>query len=55
MVWSRYIVVLIISSKGLELVSSLQHWTKNMLEMFVIQHTSIWPNLILVVLRIQKN
>ena len=25
-----------------------------MLEMFVIQHTSIWPNFILIVLRIRK-
>ena len=29
------------TKKGLELVSNLQHGTKNMLEMFVIQHTSI--------------
>ena len=28
-------------SKGLELVSSFQHWVKNMLEMFVKQHTNI--------------
>ena len=41
-------------SKGLELVRSLQHWVKNILEMFAIQHTSIWPNLILIVLGIQK-
>ena len=34
-----YIAVLIKSYKGLELVSSLQHWTKNMLETFIIQHT----------------
>ena len=51
---SSYINILIKSQKGLELVSSLHHWTKNMLEMFVIQHTSIWPNLIFMVLRIQK-
>ena len=38
---SRYIVVLIKSEKGLELVFSLKHWAKNMLEMFAIQHTSI--------------
>ena len=25
----------------MELVSSLQHWAKNMLEMFVIQQTSV--------------
>ena len=35
----------------LELVSSLEHWTKNMLEMFVIQHPRIWPNFILIVKR----
>ena len=35
---SRYIVILIKS--GLELVSGLQDWAKNMLEMFDIQHTS---------------
>ena len=40
---------------GLELVSSLQYRARNMLEMFVIQHTSIWPNFILIVLRIKKN
>ena len=38
----------------LELVSSLQHWVKNMFKMFVIQHTSIWSNFILMLLRIQK-
>ena len=37
---SRYIVAI--------LVSSLQHYIKNMLEIFVIQHTSIWPSLILI-------
>ena len=42
------------SQKGLELLSSLQHWTKNMLEMFFIKYTSIWPNVILIVLMIQK-
>ena len=40
--------------EGLELVSSLHHSAKNMLEMVVIQHTSIWPNFILIGLRIQK-
>ena len=40
---------------GLELVSSLQHRARNMLEMFVIQRTSIWPNFVLIVLRIKKN
>ena len=34
--------------KGLELVSSLQDWNKNMLEMFVIQNNSICPSFILV-------
>ena len=29
-------------------------WAKNMLEMFVIQRTSIWPNLILIGLGIQE-
>ena len=34
----------------LELVSSLQHWAKNMLEIFVIQHTGTWSRFILIVL-----
>ena len=51
---SRYILILMKSSKGLEIVFSLQHWAENMLEMFVIQKASIWPNFILIVLRIQK-
>ena len=38
------------STKKLAPVSSLQHCAKNMLQMFVIQHTSIWPNFILIVL-----
>ena len=50
----HYIVVLIKSEKGLELVSGLQHWTKNISEMFAIQHTSIWPNFILIALKIPK-
>ena len=50
----RYIVILIKSQKGLEVVSSLQHSAKNMIEMFVIQHTSIWPSFILTVLWMQK-
>ena len=50
-----YIVILIKQQKSLELVSSLQHWAKNMLEMFAIEHTSIWPNFNLIVLRIKKN
>ena len=51
---SRYIVILIKSLKGLELASSLQQWVKNMLEMFPIQHISIWPNFLLIAFRIQK-
>ena len=38
----------------MELVSSLQHSAKNMLEMFAIQHTSTWPNFILIGRGIQK-
>ena len=52
---SRYTVILLKLQKGLELVSSLQKWAKNMLEMFFIQYTSIWPNFILILPRIQKN
>ena len=37
-----------------ELVSIQQHWVKITLEMFVIQHTSILLNFILIVFRIQK-
>ena len=51
---SHYIVISLKLQKGLELVSSPQHWAKNMLEMFIIRYTSMWPNLILIVLRIQK-
>ena len=54
MATSRYIVTLIKLQKNLEQVLSLQHWVENMLEIFVIQHTSIKPNFILTVLRIQK-
>ena len=50
----RYIVILTELSKGLELVPSLQHWAKNMLEMFVIEHTGVWPNFILIVCSIEK-
>ena len=32
---SSYIAVLIKSQKGLEIVSSLQHWAKNMLEIYI--------------------
>ena len=51
---SGYITTLIKSWKGLELVPSLQHWAKNMLEISAIQHTSILSNFILIVIRIQK-
>ena len=40
--------------KGLELVSSLHHWAKYMLEMLFIQHTSIYLNFMLIARRIQK-
>ena len=50
---SHYTVILIRSWKGLEPISSLQHWAKSMSEMCIMQHTSIWPNFILIVLRIQ--
>ena len=52
---SCFIVILIKSWKSLELVSSLQYWAKNMLEMFVIKQTSSWSNFILIVLSVQKN
>ena len=51
---SRYIAILIKSYKGLELDSRLHHRAKNMLEMFAMQHTSIWPNFILIERRSQK-
>ena len=35
-------------------VSSFEHGAKNMLEMFLVQHTSTWPNFILIVPRIQN-
>ena len=54
MVRSLYIAILINPLKGLELVSSLQNSLKNMLEIIVIHHTSIWPTSIFIVLRIQK-
>ena len=40
--------------KDLELIASCQHLARNMLEMFVIRNTSIWPNFIVIVLKIQK-
>ena len=51
---SHYIAILIKSLKGLELVSSLQQQAKNILETFVIQYFIIWPNFILISLRILK-
>ena len=47
--------ILIKSLKSLELVSSLQHSAKNVLEMFVIQDTSIWPHLISFYFRFKRN
>ena len=53
---SRFVVILIKSEKGLEIVPSLRHWAKkNMLEMLDIQHNSIWPIFILIAIRIKKN
>ena len=51
---SCYIAISLKFKKCLELVASLQHWVKNMLEMFSIRYARIWPNFILIVLRIQK-
>ena len=51
---TRYIDILIKSQKSLELAFSLLYWNKNMLKMFIIQHTSIWLNFILMTHRIQK-
>ena len=45
---STYIIISLKSWKGLELVSSLQYWAKNMLEIIVIRYTSIWPNFIFI-------
>ena len=39
------VILMKLSSKGLELVASLQHWAKNMFEMFVIQHSYFLPGL----------
>ena len=44
---SRYIAILIKSWKGPELVSSSQHWAKNMSEIFALQYNCIWPSFIL--------
>ena len=52
---SHYIAILIKSFKGLELVSSLPHWAKNMLQMLAIQHSSIWPNFILIGFKTTKH
>ena len=38
----------------LEIVSSLQHQAKNMLEIYAIRYTSIWPHFMSIVRRIQK-
>ena len=51
---SPYFAISLKSEKALELLSSLQHWIKDMFEMFVIRYTSIWPNFILIVHSIQK-
>ena len=51
---SRYFVISLKSYKSLELVSILQHWANIMLEMFILRYITIWQNLILTVLRIQK-
>ena len=34
-----HIAILLKYQKGLELVSSLQHWVKNRVEMFIIRYT----------------
>ena len=39
----------------MKLISSLQYWAKNKLEMFLKQYTSIWPTFILIVLGIKRN
>ena len=49
------IAILIKSWNGLELVSNLQNSARNMFEIFVMQHTSIWPIVILIGLRINKH
>ena len=38
----------------LEIVSSLQHQAKNMLEIYAIRYTSIWPHFMSIVRRIKK-
>ena len=45
---STYIIISLKSWKGVELVSSLQYWAKNMLEIIVIRYTIIWPNFIFI-------
>ena len=51
---SYYPFILLKSWKSLELVSSLRNWTKNVLEMSGLRYPNIWPNLILIMPRIQK-
>ena len=47
MATSRYIVILLISYKDLELVSSTQNLAKNMLAMIVIHHTSVHHTIVI--------
>ena len=47
MATSRYIVILLISYKDLELVSSTQNLAKNMLAMIVIHHTNVHHTIII--------
>ena len=46
--WSCYTISFIKLWNDLEQVSSHQHWAKITSEMFAMQHTSIWPNFILI-------
>ena len=47
----HHIAISLQSSKGLEPVSSTYNRTKNKLQMFATCWSSIWPNLILILLR----
>ena len=47
MATSRYIVILLISYKDLELVSSTQNLAKNMLAMIVIHYTSVHHTIVI--------
>ena len=51
---SDNIEILLKPWKGLELVFSLQHWTKKMLVKSLTKLTNTWPNFILIICRIQK-